>query len=156
MALLDAISEEINNTIFRLGHAKLGLSAALIGSGMAFRYDLFRDTMADIKAVGGFDRELELTLLYRGKRFYYLPETFVFDEKIQNTGDFSRQRRRWLSAQWHYCQTFRQVPVEGACCAQLGLLRQAFPAAFHSPPAADGLHVPLLRAVYGLSLDMRG
>ncbi len=106
MALLDAISEEINNTIFRLGHAKLGLSAALIGSGMAFRYDLFRDTMADIKAVGGFDRELELTLLYRGKRFYYLPETFVFDEKIQNTGDFSRQRRRWLSAQWHYCQTF--------------------------------------------------
>ena len=106
MALLDAISEEINNTIFRLGHAKLGLSAALIGSGMAFRYDLFRDTMADIKAVGGFDRELELTLLYRGKLFYYLPETFVFDEKIQNTGDFSRQRRRWLSAQWHYCQTF--------------------------------------------------
>ena len=106
MALLDAISEEINNTIFRLGHAKLGLSAALIGSGMAFRYDLFRDTMADIKAVGGFDRELELTLLYRCKRFYYLPETFVFDEKIQNTGDFSRQRRRWLSAQWHYCQTF--------------------------------------------------
>lgn len=62
--------------------------------------------MADIKAVGGFDRELELTLLYRGKRFYYLPETFVFDEKIQNTGDFSRQRRRWLSAQWYYCQTF--------------------------------------------------
>ncbi len=47
-----------------------------------------------------------MTLLYRGKRFYYLPETFVFDEKIQNTGDFSRQRRRWLSAQWHYCQTF--------------------------------------------------
>lgn len=41
MALLDAVSEEINNTIFRLGHAKLGLSAALIGSGMAFRYDLF-------------------------------------------------------------------------------------------------------------------
>lgn len=30
----------------------------------------------------------------------------MFDEKIQNTGDFSRQRRRWLSAQWHYCQTF--------------------------------------------------
>ena len=106
MALLDAISEEINNTIFRLGHAKLGMSAALIGSGMAFRYDLFRDTMANVKAVGGFDRELELTLLYQGKHFHYLPETFVFDEKIQNTGDFSRQRRRWLSAQWHYCQIF--------------------------------------------------
>lgn len=106
MALLDAMSEEINNTIFRLGHIKLGLSAALIGSGMAFRYELFRDTMANIKAVGGFDRELELTLLYQGKRFHYLPETFVFDEKVQNTNDFSRQRRRWLSAQWHYCTVF--------------------------------------------------
>lgn len=106
MALLDAISEEINNTIFRLGHAKLGMSAALIGSGMAFRYDLFRETMANVKAVGGFDRELELTLLYRGKYFHYLPETYVFDEKIQNTDDFSRQRRRWLSAQWHYCKVF--------------------------------------------------
>lgn len=106
MALLDAMSEEINNTIFRLGHAKLGLSAALIGSGMVFRYDLFRDTMAHIKAVGGFDRELELTLLYKGKHFHYLPETFVFDEKVQNTNDFSRQRRRWLSAQWHYCTVF--------------------------------------------------
>lgn len=106
MALLDAMSEEINNTIFRLGHAKLGLSAALIGSGMAFRYDLFRDTMTNIKAVGGFDRELELTLLYQGKYFHYLPETFVFDEKVQNTNDFSRQRRRWLSAQWHYCIVF--------------------------------------------------
>lgn len=106
MALLDAISEEINNTIFRLGHVKLGMSAALIGSGMAFRYNLFRDTMVNVKAVGGFDRELELTLLYQGKHFHYLPETFVFDEKIQNTNDFSRQRRRWLSAQWHYCKLF--------------------------------------------------
>lgn len=82
------------------------MSAALIGSGMAFHYDLFRDTMANIKAVGGFDRELELTLLYQGKHFHYLPETFVFDEKVQNTNDFSRQRRRWLSAQWHYCRVF--------------------------------------------------
>ena len=35
MAYLDAISEEINNSIFRLGHVNLGMSAALIGSGMA-------------------------------------------------------------------------------------------------------------------------
>ena len=33
MAYLDAISEEINNSIFRLGHVNLGMSAALIGSG---------------------------------------------------------------------------------------------------------------------------
>jgi cellulose synthase/poly-beta-1,6-N-acetylglucosamine synthase-like glycosyltransferase len=106
IAYLDAVSEEINNTIFRLGHARLGMSAALIGSGMAFNYRLFRETMANIHAVGGFDRELELTLLYQGKRFHYLPDTHVLDEKIQNHNDFSRQRRRWMSAQWHYSMIF--------------------------------------------------
>ncbi len=106
MALLDAVSEEINNSIFRLGHANLGMSAALIGSGMAFRYTLFRNVMADMRSVGGFDRELELRLLYRRKSFHYLPETCVWDEKIQSTADFSRQRRRWLSAQFHYAAVF--------------------------------------------------
>jgi hypothetical protein len=102
IALLDAISEEINNSIFRLGHVNLGLSAALIGSGMAFRYNLFRQTMSMVHAVGGFDRELELKLLYDRKFIYYLPHTYIKDEKIQSEVGFSRQRRRWLSAQWHY------------------------------------------------------
>ena len=106
LALLDAVSEEINNTIFRLGHANLGLSAALIGSGMAFNYVLFRDTMLKIDAVGGFDRALELTLLYQRKHFHYLPDTYVLDEKIQTHNEFSRQRRRWLSAQLYYCKVF--------------------------------------------------
>lgn len=34
LAYLDAVSEEINNSIFRQGHVNMGLSAALIGSGM--------------------------------------------------------------------------------------------------------------------------
>lgn len=106
MALLDAVSEEINNSIFRLGHVNLGMSAALIGSGMAFRYPLFRSVMARMKAVGGFDRELELRLLYAGKRFYYMQDTYVYDEKIQSRADFSRQRRRWISAQLHYAGMF--------------------------------------------------
>jgi cellulose synthase/poly-beta-1,6-N-acetylglucosamine synthase-like glycosyltransferase len=112
IAFLDGISEEINNSIFRLGHAQLGMSAALIGSGMAFNYRLFRETMAGIRAVGGFDRELELTLLLQNKRFYYLQDTRVWDEKIQSHDDFSRQRRRWLSAQWHYSVLFaRYLPT---------------------------------------------
>ena len=106
MALLDAVSEEINNSIFRLGHVNVGMSAALIGSGMAFRYPLFRSVMAKMKAVGGFDRELELRLLYAGKRFHYMQETYVYDEKIQSRSDFSRQRRRWISAQLHYAGMF--------------------------------------------------
>lgn len=109
--------------------------------------------MADIKAVGGFDRELELTLLYRGKRFYYLPETFVFDEKIQNTGDFSRQRRRWLSAQWHYCQTFAKFLWKALAARNWDFCDKLF----------QQLSIPRLllmgftfffRTIYDLSLDV--
>lgn len=63
MAYLDAISEEINNSIFRLGHVNLGMSAALIGSGMAFEYSLFYKAMMSNTSVGGFDRVLEMKLL---------------------------------------------------------------------------------------------
>ena len=31
-----------------------------------------------------------------------MPHTYIKDEKIQSEVGFSRQRRRWLSAQWHY------------------------------------------------------
>jgi cellulose synthase/poly-beta-1,6-N-acetylglucosamine synthase-like glycosyltransferase len=52
-AILDAISEEINNNIFRKGHRVLGLSSAIIGSGMAFRYNYFKALMSTVTAVGG-------------------------------------------------------------------------------------------------------
>lgn len=102
LSVLDAVSEEINNGIFRLGHANVGLSAALIGSGMAFGYSLFKNVMLTIDAVGGFDRALELSLIKEGKRIYYLQDVEVLDEKVQNHTNFSNQRRRWLSAQIHY------------------------------------------------------
>lgn len=102
LAVLDAASEEINNSIFRQGHVNIGLSSALIGSGMAFEYGLLKEELSAIPAVGGFDRALELRLLFKGKRIGYLPDVYVLDEKIQNQQDFSRQRRRWMSAQVHY------------------------------------------------------
>ena len=101
MAYLDAISEEINNSIFRLGHVNLGMSAALIGSGMAFKYSLFYKAMMSNTSVGGFDRVLEMKLLYHRVFFHYLPDTYVLDEKIQKTKNFYQQRRRWLSAQYY-------------------------------------------------------
>jgi cellulose synthase/poly-beta-1,6-N-acetylglucosamine synthase-like glycosyltransferase len=106
MAFLDAASEEINNSIFRKAHSSVGLSAALIGSGMAFNYSLFKETMKSIDAVGGFDKALELKLTHEGIRTYYLHDTLVLDEKVQQAKDFSRQRSRWLSAQYHYLNRY--------------------------------------------------
>ena len=101
-AVLDAISEEINNNIFRKGHRVLGLSSAIIGSGMAFKYAYFKSLMATVTAVGGFDKEIELKMLKEGHKIVYLNDAVVFDEKIQKSEVFGNQRRRWLSAQLHY------------------------------------------------------
>ncbi|WP_321345485.1 glycosyltransferase [uncultured Draconibacterium sp.] len=101
-AVLDAISEEVNNHIFRKGHRNLGFSSALIGSGMAFDYAFFKETMANVKAVGGFDKELELKLLRDKKKIEYLHDAYVLDEKVQKSEVFAKQRKRWLSAQFVY------------------------------------------------------
>lgn len=43
IAVLNATSEEINNHLFRKAHTALGFSSALIGSGMMFDFEMFRN-----------------------------------------------------------------------------------------------------------------
>lgn len=102
IAILDAMSEEINNHIFSSGHRALNLSSRLAGSGMAFDFQLFKKTMAGIHAIGGFDKELELTLIEKGYQVAYLPSAVVYDEKVAVLSHFGNQRRRWIAAQFHY------------------------------------------------------
>ncbi|MEZ5070239.1 MAG: glycosyltransferase family 2 protein [Bacteroidales bacterium] len=102
MAVLDGISEEINNTIFRRGHRGAGLSASLIGSGFLCEFALFRRLMGEIHAVGGFDKELEIRLISGGNTIGYAPDANVLDEKVQDVATFQNQRRRWISAQFVY------------------------------------------------------
>lgn len=102
LAVLDTLSEEINNHIFRKGHRALGLPSALTGSGMAFQYDFFKALMKTATAVGGFDKEIELKLLKNKINIEYLNDAIIFDEKTENSIAFTSQRRRWLAAQFHY------------------------------------------------------
>ncbi|HCS20770.1 MAG TPA: glycosyl transferase family 2 [Bacteroidetes bacterium] len=102
MAVLDALSEEINNSIFRKAHVQIGLSSALIGSGIAMRFGEFKELMAEIKAVGGFDKEMEVRLLKAGHKIAYAENALVYDEKVQDAKVFENQRKRWLAAQFHY------------------------------------------------------
>ncbi|MCX6286012.1 MAG: glycosyltransferase family 2 protein [Bacteroidetes bacterium] len=101
-ALLDAISEEVNNNIFRSGHVAVGLASALIGSAMAFHADVYKKYIPQLTAVGGFDKELELKLLRDGIFVAYLEDAFVLDEKVQTSKIFYKQRKRWMTAQFVY------------------------------------------------------
>jgi len=107
-AVLDAISEEINNHIFRKGHRIVGLSSALIGSGMGFRYTHFKNLMmqTDIDNNPGEDREIYLEFLRMGKTCEYIEDAFVYDEKVQSARVLEKQRTRWISAQLQYARRF--------------------------------------------------
>ena len=98
IAVLDGVSEEINNTIFRKAHNRIGLSSALIGSGMCFDYDLFCENVYKLTTAGE-DRELEALLLKQKVYIHYEPDIHVFDEKVSNKDNFQKQRLRWMTAQ---------------------------------------------------------
>lgn len=98
VSVLDGASEEINNTIFRKAHNRLGLSSALIGSGMCFKYELFKKNVF-LLSTAGEDREMEALLLHQEVFIKYAPEIHVFDEKVSNQDNFQRQRMRWMTAQ---------------------------------------------------------
>lgn len=97
-AILDAISEEINNSIFRKGHVRLGFSSALIGSEMAFEFNWFKDNILKLGHVG-VDKQLEVLLLKQRIFIEYLEDVYTFDEKVETSSKFYNQRRRWLATQ---------------------------------------------------------
>ena len=98
IAALDGISEEINNNIFRKGHNRIGMSSALIGSGMCFDYQWFAKNVNHLDSAVE-DRELEALLMKQGIYIHYAEDIHVLDEKVSNSDTFQRQRLRWMSGQ---------------------------------------------------------
>lgn len=98
IAVLDGASEEINNTIFRKAHNTVGLSSALIGSGMCFAFEWFKHHV-DLLNSAVEDRELESHLLQEKVYIKFEEHIHVFDEKVSNRDNFERQRLRWLNGQ---------------------------------------------------------
>lgn len=105
-ALLDACTEEINNHIFRRGHVAVGLPSALIGSGMAFNWQLFVTLLQGIGDTSGEDKELEFRIMRANKKIAFLNGAFVYDEKVAHREVFSKQRSRWLAMQLEFFQKY--------------------------------------------------
>ena len=116
IAVLDGVSEEINNTLFRKAHNRIGLSSALIGSGMCFRFSWFKENVYKLSTAGE-DRELEALLLRQRIHIHYEPTIHVYDEKVSNKDNFQKQRLRWMTAQiqslFSLLPYFPQAVIEG-------------------------------------------
>ena len=109
-AFLDACNEEINNHIYRQGPSALGLSSALIGSGMAFDYGYLRQLLSGIGETVGEDKELDFRIARDGYKIAYLDQVYTYDEKIENAQVFTQQRTRWLASQVEF---LKKYSVEG-------------------------------------------
>ena len=110
IAALDGLSEEINNSIFRRGHNRIGMSSALIGSGMCFDYNWFKGNVTKLNTAVE-DRELEALLMKQGIYIHYAEDIHVFDEKVSNSDNFQRQRLRWMTGQLQaLCQMLPCIP----------------------------------------------
>ncbi len=108
VALLDAMSEEINTNLFRRGPAFAGLSATPNGSGMAFDTTLIRDIFSsrEILENPGEDREIDMQLIQRKIKMEFLDDAFIYDEKVATAGVFEKQRIRWMEAQVNHVRRF--------------------------------------------------
>lgn len=116
MALLDGLSEGINNHLFRQGSNALGLSAALSGSGMSFPYALLKECLAGIESTVE-DKALQQVLAEKGHIIYYQKDILVFDEKVESPEAYKRQRIRWIAGQY---QMLRQNFFKGLKLLMLG------------------------------------
>lgn len=99
MAVLDGLSEAINNHLFRQGANALGLSSALIGSGMAFPFTLIKEELSKIDSAVE-DKALQVALVEKGHKINYQKGTLVFDEKVDSPEAYKNQRRRWIAGQY--------------------------------------------------------
>ena len=110
IAALDGISEEINNSIFRRGHNRIGMSSALIGSGMCFDYEWFKANVSHLDSAVE-DRELEALLLRQRIFIRYAEDILVMDEKVSSSDNFQRQRLRWMTGQVQaLCRMLPSIP----------------------------------------------
>jgi cellulose synthase/poly-beta-1,6-N-acetylglucosamine synthase-like glycosyltransferase len=116
VALLDAMSEEININLFRRGPSLAGLSAAPIGSGMAFKTGLIREIFSskEILKNPGEDREIDMQLMQRNIKMEFLDDAFVYDEKVASVVVFEKQRVRWLEAQVNHVKRFFDTDMKRA------------------------------------------
>lgn len=99
IAVLNATSEEINNNIFRKGQTRLGFSAALIGSAMAFDFKMFHEIAPTLKG-SDMSKAMETALLRQNIYTEYLEEVVCYSKKEENANGYEAQRISWLRSQY--------------------------------------------------------
>lgn len=100
IAVLGAVSEEINNNLFRKGHTRMGFSSALIGSAMAFDFAIFHEIAPTMKG-GDTSTAMEIALLNQNIYTEYLEEVICYSRKEDNDEQYQKRRAQWTKGRYY-------------------------------------------------------
>jgi cellulose synthase/poly-beta-1,6-N-acetylglucosamine synthase-like glycosyltransferase len=108
VAILDAMSEEINNHIFRRGQRAAGFSCSTIGSGMSFEFKKLKEVYNKPGILGNpaCDREVDFEIMKADICIEFIDDAYVLDEKVSSKEVYERQRTRWLESQIIHLRLF--------------------------------------------------
>lgn len=98
-ARMGAVFEEINNSIFRRGHIKTGLSSCLCGGGYAIEFNWFKNNIFKVKTPWEV-KEIESLLIRQHIYIDFFNNVYVYDEKKRTAEEFNNERGQWIKA--HY------------------------------------------------------
>jgi cellulose synthase/poly-beta-1,6-N-acetylglucosamine synthase-like glycosyltransferase len=149
----DAISERLNDMMFRAAKSKLGLMLEISGSGFGVRYNLMQNAVDTLDFIApGMDKNLMVGLLKQNVKSLYVPSAKVYEEKTASEESFKKQRTRWLGVQYYIAMHY------GLKLVQIALLNFRFSAMDYAislwrPPRSVQLAlVPVLAFFEVLSL----
>ena len=100
IAVLNAIADEINNSVLRAGHVTLGLSASLNGSGTALDFNWFKENIRHLDDTDD-EKAIESRLLRERIYVEYLNQTPVYTLKSSGKKKFYAERGSWIRAQYY-------------------------------------------------------
>lgn len=110
-ARLSTIFDEINNNIFRRAHINVGLSSALMGSGVAYEFNWFKKHIMKVRTATE-DKELEAMLMHQRYYVDYFDNIYLYNVKKREVADFNKQRGRWITDQIRsLAKNIRFLPV---------------------------------------------
>jgi glycosyltransferase involved in cell wall biosynthesis len=106
VTVLNAISDEVGNSIFRTGHVNCGLSSSLNGSGMAFDFKWLKEVYEEIDDSND-EKAIEALLLRDHTYIEYLNHAIVYATRKEDSHRYYAQRTTDIRS--HYRSLFQNI-----------------------------------------------
>jgi hypothetical protein len=103
-AFFDAVSEALNDAMFRKAKQQCGMMVEISGSGVLIETSLFIETVQKLDGdAPGFDKNFMVKILTspRKVKSIFWPASQLREEKMTDPSDMQRQRLRWFGEQYY-------------------------------------------------------